>query len=226
MVFVNFDEDEITDFIKYIKDMPDSIKSLNTDMKYDFSEEYILIEDETASEEDLGLGFDSYIVKKVEGYYFDIIALVIAKSVALEPIESRISAVIDETEPIIASLKKGKLKAKDKKLTSLIGSILAFRHTTISYIQLLDKPDVTWKSENAELLFNDLADNFELTDRNNIINSKTDALLSTTEVFANLTYSKRANNLDLIVVILILIELIFMDPSLFNPIFRFFARLF
>lgn len=224
IVFVNFTEDEICNFIQHIKGIPGSIKSLNTEMKYDFSEEYTMIETESISEAELG--FDSYTVSKAESYHFDIISLVLAKSVALEPIESRISVVIDKTEPIITSLRKGKLKANGKKLTSLIGIILSFRHTTISYIQLLDKPVSIWKNQNAESLFNELADNFELTDRYNIINAKTNALLSTTEIFANLTHSKKAIYLDMIVVILIFIELILLDPGVFKHIISFFTYIF
>lgn len=222
IVFVNFHNDEIDNFINYIKCIPNSIKSLNADMKYDFSEEYEMIEDETASEEDLG--FDTYMVNKVESSHLNMIALVLAKSVALEPIEAQINIVIDETEPIILSLRKGKLRLNGKKLASLIGRILSFRHTTISYIGLLDKPAAAWKSQNAENFFNDLADNFELTARYDTINAKTDALLSTTEIFANLTHSKRSTILEVIVVILIFVELIILDQSIFKPVIDFFTH--
>ena len=155
IVFVNFTEKEREQFIELINTIPESIKSINKDIKYDCIEEYTIISTDTDEDE---IGFDVYNVKSIEDYNLDMTALVLAKSVALETIENRVSVVFDEVEKIILSLKKGSVNIKGRKATSIIGSVLSFKHTTISYIMLLDKPDITWKNQDAEIFFNDLAD--------------------------------------------------------------------
>lgn len=205
MVFINFNSDEIESYIDHIKSIPNSIKSINTDMKYECIEEYKIIEDTYSDEQ---IDFDDYITKKAQKYHFDMIALVLAKSVALEVIEARVDIVFDDIELIIRKMKLGKLNINEKKSVSLIGKILAFKHTTISYIMLLDKPAVTWKDQDAGIFFNDLADLFELDDRHEKLNAKIETLLNTTEIFADLSHSKKSTNLEIIVILLILVEVI------------------
>lgn len=213
-VFVNFSPDEIERYIRHIHSIPGSIKSINNDMNYDCLEDYKIIESTNGDEE---IEFNAYVSKETEQYHFDMIALVLAKSVALETIEKSVDVVFDDTEKIIKAMKNGKLNINEKKSVSLIGKILAFKHTIISYIMLLDKPAITWKNENAETFFNDLADHFELNDRYAIINAKIETLLDTIEVFADLSHSKKSTNLEIIVILLILIEVIntFREP-IFN----------
>lgn len=204
-VFVNFGHDEIERYVRHIKSIPDSIKSINPDMNYESFEDYKIVEIKNGDEE---IEFNAYVTKEAEQYHFDMTALVLAKSVALETIEKSVDVVFDDSEKIIKSMKNGKLNINEKKSVALIGKILDFKHTTISYIMLLDKPAITWKNESAEIFFNDLAEHFELNDRNEILNAKIETLLDTIEIFADLSHSKKSTNLELIVILLILIEVI------------------
>lgn len=206
IVFVNFTKKEIDEFIEKIKSIPNSIKSINKDIKYDCIEEYELISDGNTEEE---MGFEVCNIKHMDNYNLDMTSMVLAKSVALETIENRVSVVFDEVEKIIASLEKGKVNIKGRQATSIIGNVLSFKHTTISYIMLLDKPDITWKNQDAEIFFNDLADLFELVERYKILNAKTQSLLDTTQIFADLSHSRTGTILEVIVVLLILIEVIY-----------------
>ncbi|MBL4933149.1 RMD1 family protein [Clostridium paridis] len=206
IVFVNFTEREIDEFIENIRNIPQSIKSMNKDMKYDCIEEYDIVSDKS---EEAEMGFEVYNTKDIENYHLDMTALVLAKSVALETIENRVSVVLDEVEKIILSLKKGKVNITGKKSASIIGRVLSFKHTTISYIMLLDKPDITWKNQNAEIFFNDIADLFELDERYKVLNAKIQSLLDTTEIFADLSHTRTSTILEIIVILLILIEVIF-----------------
>lgn len=212
-VFINFDADEIESYIKHIKEIPNSIKSINFDMKYECYEDYKIIENKDTEEK---IEFNAFVTEKAEQYHFDMIALVLAKSVALETIESIVDVVFDDTEKIIKALKKGKLQINERKSVALIGKILSFKHTTISYIMLLDKPAVTWKDKNTEIFFNELADLFELSDRYETLNAKIETLLDTIEIFADLSHSKKSTMLEIIVILLILIEVInaFKEPIL------------
>lgn len=205
IVFVNFAKEESEKFIEQINSIPGSIKSINKDIKYDCTEEYDIVCDKTVENE---MGFEICNIKSIEDYNLDMTALVIAKSVALETIENRVSVVFDEVEKIILSLKQGKVNIKSKKAASTIGGVLSFKHTVISYIMLLDKPDIAWKNQNAEIFFNDLADLFELDDRYKTLNAKLESLLELIQIFADLSHTRKATILEVIVIVLILIEVI------------------
>lgn len=205
IVFVNFTNDEIDDFINIIRLTPNSIKSLNKYMKYECREDFRIVLHEHMEEQ---LEYESLVINSIDEHHFSMTALVVAKSVALETIEVTMDVVFDEVEKIIKSLESGNLNINEKQAASIIGRVLSFKHTTISYIMLLDKPAIAWKNENAENLFNDLADLFELNDRYEKLNAKSQTMVDIIEIFANLSHSKRANNLEIIVILLILIEVI------------------
>jgi len=205
IVFVNFEESEIKQFIQQLHNIPGLIKSINKDIKYNCSDEYKLICDEEFKEE---MEFETYKTPSIEDYHINMTALVLAKSVALETIENRVLIVSDEVENIITLLKKGKLNINGKKICATIGGVLSFKHTIISYIMLLDKPDVTWKNENAKIFFNELSDVFEINDRYETVNVKTQFLLDATQIFVDFSHSKRATILEVIVIVLILIEVV------------------
>lgn len=206
MVFVNFNDEEIEKFIGIIKSIPESIKSINKDMKYICNEDFSITVDPDAEE---FLGYNTLNVREMEKHHMDMVALVLAKSVALDTIEIRMDVVFEQVEKMANSLRLGKLNIKEKEVASIIGRILTFKYTTISYIMLLDKPAVAWKNEKAENLFNELADLFELDDRLEKLNAKTQTLLDTTEIFANLSHARRATMMELVVIILILMEVVY-----------------
>lgn len=205
-VFINYNQYEINEFLKSLSAIEGSFKNINRELKYDYVEEYKVLK---SPKDETELTYDELLLKEVEYYHLDITALVLAKSVALETIEKRIDVIFDEVEKVTESLRKGSFNIKEKEAAIIIGRILSLKNTTISYIMLLDKPDVAWKSEDAKILFDDLADLFELNERYESLNAKFDALLNTSEVFANLSQAKKATKLELIVILLILIEVIF-----------------
>ncbi len=85
---------------------------------------------------------DCAIVQKHETVFVDIIAYTIAKSVALEQIESRVEVVFDKMEEIISRLDQGKLAVPDAEMAKTAAAILNFKYRSISHIMILDKPDV------------------------------------------------------------------------------------
>lgn len=138
----------------------------------------------------------------------EIVATILAKSVALKKIEVDIDNLLDEIENIIVYLDNGKLHLSDTHLAKMSSKVLRFKYNTISYIMLLDKPDVAWKIEDAEEFFTKLSDLFELKDRYDKIRHKTEVLLDITEVFTSLTHAKRGTKLEWMVIILFIVEIV------------------
>lgn len=202
IVFINFQYHEIMDFLNYIKKIQ---PELNVTDKFKHTDDYKL---EIKQGESQTINNDLMTTSQAEKYQMEIIATILAKSVALEKIEIEIGYLLDEIEYIVNKLQQSELAFSDKKLARFSGNILGFKLNTISYIMLLDKPDITWENEAASNLFNDLSNLFELDDRYKTILDKTATLMDITEVFSGLAHAKRGNKLEWAVIILIAIEIV------------------
>lgn len=210
IVAINLTLHEIKDIISYLNNID---KNLKTGASLVYVEEYSLKIDkdadfESEEEVDFELFYDSVIVKNLENFHMGILATILARSVALKKIENDVDILLDELENVINFLDKGHLKLSDEKLSKMSGKILRFKYSTLSNIMLLEKPDIAWKNEEAELFFSSLTELYEIKDRYERLRHKLEALLDITEVFSSLTHAKRGNRLEWMVIILIFIELI------------------
>ena len=147
-------------------------------------------------------------LQRGERIYRDIIAYVLAQSVAIEQLEALVDVVFDRMEEIIARLDRGELKVADSELARTAATVLNFRYRSISHIMILDKPDVTWESEEADRFHATLANMFELSHRYSQIRHKADTLLHTNEVFAGLSHARRSARLEWIIIALIAAEIL------------------
>jgi required for meiotic nuclear division protein 1 len=210
IAFINLTFHEMQDIVNYLKN---SDKSLDMNIPFKYVEDFKLEIKQDLKPEDkediiFEINYNSITANKLYNYILDIIATLLAKSVALEKIENDIDEILDEIENIIEFLDKGKLNLGDEQLAKMSGKILRFRYNTISSLMLLDKPDIAWKKEDAEDFFLQLSTLFEMKDRYEITKKKTDVLLDIIEVFTGLTHAKRGTKLEWMVIILIAIELI------------------
>jgi uncharacterized Rmd1/YagE family protein len=211
MVFVNFQPHEMMDVINYLKRLE---KSLNTNNPFEYDDEYCLEIHPDAAQ---SINNDSMITPQAHDYQQEIVATILAKSVSLEKIETDIDLLLDEIEDIVEYLHQGKLTVSDDQLAKMSAKILGFKFNTISYIMLLDKPDITWSNEGASELFAELSILFELEDRYEKIRHKSETLMDITEVFTSLAHAQRGSRLEWVIIILIAIEI---GLSIFEMFFR------
>jgi uncharacterized Rmd1/YagE family protein len=73
---------------------------------------------------------------------------------------------------------------------------------------LLDKPNILWDNENAELLYNKLASSLELKDRFDVIEYKLDSIKDDIAMIMDLTNHNHSSFLEWIIIILIMIEIV------------------
>ncbi len=210
LVCINCQFHEITDILKYLKKIE---PGLNIQSTFNFSDDYKL---EIGSEQPLSLNYEYMTAPELKNYHREIVATVLAKSVALERIEHGINLLLDAIEDKIDHLEKGRLNIPDNRLAKTSAQILRFKYNTISYLMLLDKPDIAWVSEEAEEFFLNLSELFELDDRYEAIRHKSEILMDITEVFTSLTHAQRGTRLEWMIIILISIELLL---SLLEKIF-------
>lgn len=201
-VFVNYSQEEISRFIDFLK--KSRLKN-SPNCSLPFTENFSLYVD--AGKAPLTT-YEEVVIPKYEAYYLEIIATVLAKSVALEKIESELSKLYDDFDVVIDTLSQGHLRMPNSKLAKLSGKILRYKFTTISYIMLLDKPDITWKHEEAANFFDTFSRLFELEDRYQAIRHKAETLMDITEVITTLTHASRGNRLEWLIIILIALEIV------------------
>jgi required for meiotic nuclear division protein 1 len=202
VVFLNCSDGVIRDFGEQMCKITEAFRDF-PNLKY--QEQYSL---QIKRDGSLDITNDFAIMPGYDRAFIDIIAFVIAKSVALECIEEQVDKVLDEMEVLITKLGQGKLSIPDKRLAVLASKILNFKYRSISFIMVLDKPDITWDNQEADRLYLTMANLFELSQRYNEIKHKSETLMDITEVFSNLSHARRASQLEWIIIVLIVIEIL------------------
>lgn len=202
VVFLNCTDSVIRVFSREMEKISDAFKGF-PNVKYE--EHYSLRIEEGGTQ---AITNNYAVMPRYDRAFIDIVAFVIAKSVALERIEEHVVMVLDEMEGIIAMLDQGKLSIPDKKLAKLASKILNFKYRSIAYVMVLDKPEITWENQEADRLYLIMANLFELNQRYQEIKHKSETLMDITGVFSNLSHAKRASRLEWIIIALIFIEIV------------------
>ncbi len=203
IVLSNGKEEWMKKIITYLNDK-DVCKEL-ADWKH-YSDEYELFE----SEGEDSCDDNAAKISKIEQYHIELSAVVLAKSVALERNEFKIETILNKAEELIDGLEQGKTNMSDKKLGSMTASILRHEYDSISYILILDKPDITWALSDANEYYEKLSIIFELADRYEILKQKTDTLRHIVEGFTSVTHGTRSYIMEVIIIILIMVEVVLM----------------
>ena len=161
--------------------------------------------------------FEEIYLKSLDLEKIKIISYVSAQSVALDRYEDEINARLDELGKVVDNLKtSGRTRFNQESLLRQVGHILSVKQSTVSSLSLFDKPDETWKKEEIEKLYNRLRAEYELIDRFDVLNEKIDFLSENNTTLLNFIASQKANFLEWIVIILIVIEIVLFILELFK----------
>lgn len=200
VVFWNVKENEKR---KFIEEIVPFVENYNPEWKFRDSLKVFI------SPEIERVKFGKIFISKLDKEKVQIISFVLAQSVALEKYEVEIEERLREIEKVIEALKtKNWFQFKEKEILAQIGEILAVKQRAISHLSLFDKPATTWEREDIEKLYHQLAFEFELEDRFDVLNEKIKFLSDHHKILLDFVSAQRGNFLELIIVILIIIELL------------------
>ena len=208
IVTFNMTNEEMLTLIKYLNKLDKNIVTHSI-----YSEDFDIIVDKSSN---VSLTYNSFVTNELKDYDLSILSTVIAKSIALEKIENDIDILSDDMEKIIELLDRGIYKLKDDSLSKLSARVLRHKYYTLSYITLLEKPDITWENENAQKLFIKASDLFELEDRYDVLRHKSEVLLDVIETFSDLSRAKKVSYLQWLFIIFIVFEVI---TTIYDKIF-------
>jgi uncharacterized Rmd1/YagE family protein len=216
IVFINTKSPSEKAVLEYLKTVKPDLDIKNYEL---YSDDYELRESgELPADTAETLTFtDQYaVVPRFETYHLELIAIVIAKSVALEKTEAQMEKILDLLEGMIDRLETAKFKLSDRELATTTAKIIRHEYNTIAYIMILDKPDITWVNSDAGLFYDRMSEFFELSDRYEILKQKTDILNVIIDNFSSISHSIRGFFVEWLIVVLILAEIILMVVDLFK----------
>ncbi|MFC5402691.1 RMD1 family protein [Cohnella soli] len=203
IVFVNDTSKEgFLAFVRYLQAFEPNIDE-NVDDRY--TDDYSLRTNAPGHTE---LTDEYVVVTEIESFHPELIATVLAKSVALEKIEEQLGKIHDKLENMIDRLDKSNLRLGKKELARTTASIMRHEYNMISYIMILDKPDITWTSSSAGEFYDRMLEFFEMNDRYAIMKSKTEMLYRIMDGFSTISHSTRGLFVEWVIVILIVSELV------------------
>ena len=202
VVFTNCQAHEINDILLYLARHEPALTPGNPAV---YSDVYSLVTDASVK---AGMDSEEMTVEAFEPWQPEILATVLAKSVALERVEASLDATLDRFEERLERLEKGRLETNDKVLARDAARILRLEHDSISYLGILDKPDLTWNNDPAEKLYGNLSRQFELKDRNDAVRRKSEVLKDINSTFSDLAHARRSTRLEWVVILLIAFEIL------------------
>jgi uncharacterized Rmd1/YagE family protein len=133
----------------------------------------------------------------------------LAKSVVLGHDEREVTNVFDTIEPFARELATfGKTSRNRTDLLKLMGNALLVQHRLSGRVAVGEKPDVLWDRPDLERLYARLEDEYELSERAEILNRKLAVIADTASTLADIIDTKRSLRLELIVVFLIAFEIV------------------
>ena len=136
-----------------------------------------------------------------------VVSNVLAKSTVLAHYEGRVANVFDRIERLAEDLKRGIQPARGRELLSEIGDVLLIQAQTVGRVEVTEKPEITWDQPALDRLYERLAAEYELHDRDLALSRKLELVSRTAETYLDLLNSRQNIRLEWYIVVLILVEI-------------------
>jgi uncharacterized Rmd1/YagE family protein len=138
-----------------------------------------------------------------------VVADALAKSVVLARDEKEVANVFDTIEPFARELAASGQTSKSRTaLLKLLGNSLLVQQHVAGRVAVSEKPDVLWDRPDLERLYARLEDEYELSERVEILNRKLEVISDTATTLADIIDAKRSLRLELVVIFLIAFEVV------------------
>jgi uncharacterized Rmd1/YagE family protein len=137
-----------------------------------------------------------------------VVASVLAKSAVLGDYEGEVAAVFERIEPFAAELLKGRLAKGGRALLRELGDVLLIESRMVGRAEVGEKPEITWDAPELDRLYEKLAKEYELRDREQALARKLDLISQAANTYLRLLSDRRTLRVEWYIVILILAEII------------------
>ena len=164
-----------------------------------------------------GVESGTVVIKDASSDRLQIVAAVLAKSVALAQYENDVTASFERIEPFAIDLQTGGRGRRDMKfLLRHIGQALLNEHKMVARVEVSDRPELLWEHPELEQLYMRLEDEFEIEERAAILDRKLELISRTVETILDLLQKDQSMRVEWYIVILILVEIVLSVYTLFK----------
>lgn len=155
-----------------------------------------------------GVAFDGIAVSDLGLPRLQLVAIVLARSVALQRYETAMAAVFDVIEPLAQRIEReGGPPHVLRQLLQHIGGALSVQAKMIGRVEIQDKPELLWDQPELERLYLRLESEYELRERDTVLERKLALVSHTAETALNLLHNRRMLRVEWYIVVLIAVEI-------------------
>ena len=153
--------------------------------------------------------FDRVVVPELDARVVEIIALVVAQSVAMEYYEGDVDALISALEERSKRLAaEGRLRGGARALLKFIGRGMTMHIQVIHTLSLLDSPGATWDDEALDRLYRGLRQSFEIEERYRALDHELRIVQDNLELMVDMARQRRLIQLEVAVAVFVAAELL------------------
>jgi uncharacterized Rmd1/YagE family protein len=155
------------------------------------------------------VSFDRAVVPELTRPIVELVALVVAQSVAMEYYEEDVEQILGRLDEISTRLaESGGFRGSAKQLIRFIGQGMSTRNQVVHTLSLLDAPPIVWESEPLDRLYRAVRSAFEIEDRYRAFDHKLRMIQDNLELLVDVTRHRRTMMLEATVIALIAIEVV------------------
>jgi len=155
--------------------------------------------------------FDRVIVQKEDENYWQILAMLLAQSVALGFYEEKVEQLLagfSERLRTMSTLAARILYPKTSEIIGNINQTIALHQDVIANLEILDKPDLTWEGSDLDKLYRNFSSMLELPERIAILEQKLSLLKDHMRTALDIVSARRMEILEIVIIILISLSII------------------
>ncbi len=145
-------------------------------------------------------------------------ASVLAKSVVLAHYEEQAHHAMERVEALAERLRgRGGKRVKSDELLWELGDALLAQSRTIGRAEVAEKLELTWDLPDVDRLYERLAQEYELADRDRVLLRKLELIDRTATIYLELIRTRQSTRLEWYIIALILVEVVLYVYDLVSP---------
>ncbi len=148
--------------------------------------------------------------------HLQVVASVLAKSTVLGHYEEDVAAVFDRVDALAERLRRGARPPRGRELAREIGNALLIQSSMVGRAEVSEKPEITWDEPALDRLYQRLAADYELAERDRALSRKLELIGFTARTVLDLVNERQGIRVEWYIVILIVIEIAIIVYDMFE----------
>jgi len=201
VVFAGYDDMKMSEFMLIIESY------CRNQLKEKYREELVIVDN---AEKD-AFTYNEIFVSKLDVQVLRIIMLNVGQSVALDYYLQTGSDLLEKTNRLTEQLEKnGAINISGKNLLRFIGKTMNVKNSIVDNLFIIDSPEAVWDNEYLAKIDKGLKETFDLKIRYRDVDEQLKIVKENLDLFIEIFNTRRSNYLEIIVIILILVEVVYM----------------